>query len=198
VARIRIEEGDITEVQADAIVNAANTGLQLGSGVAGAIRSRGGARIQEECDRHGPIPLGDVALTSGGELRARHVIHAAAMELGGSVSEASLRSVTRRSLELAEARGFRSIAFPAIGTGVGGFPMARCAEIMIEEVQRHLRGPEAAVGAAGAASTSTQLDEVRFVLFGEPAFRVFEQVHDQARIAAQLDALRRARAGSRG
>jgi O-acetyl-ADP-ribose deacetylase (regulator of RNase III) len=184
VARIRIEEGDLTEVQADAIVNAANTQLQLGSGVAGAIRAKGGSQIQEECDRHGPIPLGEVALTSGGSLPARHVIHAAAMELGGTVSEAALRSVTRRSLELATARGFRSIAFPAIGTGVGAFPLTRCAEIMMEEVQNHLR-------------ELTCVEEVRFVLFGEPALRVFEQVHDQARIQAQLQLLRSARAEQR-
>jgi O-acetyl-ADP-ribose deacetylase (regulator of RNase III) len=180
VGRIRVEEGDLTGVQADAIVNASNTELWLGSGVAGAIRARGGPRIQEECDQHGPIPLGEVALTGGGSLPARHVIHAAAMELGGSVSEEVLRRVTRRALELAAERKFRSIAFPAVGTGVGGFPLARCAEIMIEEVERHLQG-------------ETSIEDVRFVLFGEPAFRVFEQIHDQSRIAQPIRALRGAR-----
>src|SRR5262245_22565116 len=96
--RIRIEEGDLSEAQVDAIVNAANTQLVLGSGVAGAIRARGGPSIQAECDQIGPIALGEVALTGAGSLAARHVIHAAAMEPGGAVSEASLRSVTRRAL----------------------------------------------------------------------------------------------------
>jgi O-acetyl-ADP-ribose deacetylase (regulator of RNase III) len=183
LAKIVIVEGDLSEAATDAIVNAANTRLLLGSGVAGAIRERGGPALQAECDRHGPVGLGGVALTGGGELRARHVIHAAAMELGGSVSEDSLRAATRASFELARERGFRSLALPAIGTGVGGLPLARCAEVMLEEAQAHLRGP-------------TSLEEVRFVLRGEPALRVFEQVHDQGRIAAQLRQLREARAAT--
>jgi O-acetyl-ADP-ribose deacetylase len=181
VARIRIEEGDLTSARVDAIVNAANTQLLLGSGVAGAVRARGGPSIQEECDRHGPVKLGEVALTGAGGLEARHVIHAAAMELGGSASEEAVRGATRRALELASEQGFHSIAFPALGTGAGGFPLGRCAEVMLEEVQDHLRG-------------GTSLEEIHFVLYGEPALRVFEGVHDKARIEAQLKMLRQARA----
>jgi len=178
MARILLAEGDITAAEVDAIVNAANTQLQLGAGVAGAIARRGGPAIQAECDAHGPVPLGGVALTGGGSLPAKHVIHAAAMELGGQVGEASLRAATRASLALAAAHGFRTLAFPALGTGVGGFPMQRCAEVMLEEARRHLEGP-------------TSLAEVRFVLFGEPAYRVFEMVNDAERVRAGLARLRK-------
>lgn len=178
MTRIRLEEGDITQAAVDAIVNAANTDLVLGSGVAGAIRSKGGPEIQRECDAHGPIALGEVALTGAGALPARHVIHAAGMQPAGRVEEAALRACTRKALELAEARGLRSLAFPAIGTGVGGFSVQRCAEVMLEEVRAHI-------------ARGSQLDEVRFVLFGEPAYRVFEQVHDAEKVRMQMEKLRR-------
>lgn len=171
--RIRADEGDLTDAEVDAVVNAANTDLKLGAGVAGAIRQKGGPSIQQECDRIGPIPLGEAVITGGGALRARWVIHAATMELGGGTREEALRSASRRSLELARDRGLRSIAFPALGAGIGGFPLRRCAEVMLEEVGRHER-------------EGTSLDEVRFVLLGEPAFRVFEEVIDAERIREGL------------
>ncbi len=173
MARILLSEGDITAASADAIVNAANTELVLGSGVAGAIRTRGGPEIQAECDRHGPVKLGEAALTTGGQLAARFVIHAAAMEPGGRVTETSLRDATRASLELARAHGLRSLAFPAVGTGVGGFSVQRCAEVMLGEARSHLAG-------------DTTLETIHFVLFGEPAYRVFEQVNDAEKVAAGL------------
>jgi len=176
--RVRIEEGDLCDATADAIVNAANTGLELGVGVAGAIARRGGPAIAEECARHGPIELGSVAVTGAGELLARCVIHAAVLRLGEPASEASIRSATRAALEAARERGLRSLAFPALGTGVGGFSVQRCAEVMLEETERH-----------GASDTS--VEEVRFVLFGEPAYRMFEQVRDAAKIRAGLARLRR-------
>jgi len=178
MGRILLAEGDITAAQVDAIVNAANTELVLGSGVAGAIYRRGGAAIQAECDAHGPVPLGGAALTSGGKLPARYVIHAAAMRPGGGVTEESLRAATRASLELARERELRSIAFPAIGTGVGGFSMQRCAEVMLGEVRDHL-------------ARGTSLETVHFVLFGEPAYRVFEQVNDAEKVRAGLARLGR-------
>ncbi|MFI5317125.1 MAG: macro domain-containing protein [Myxococcota bacterium] len=162
----------------DAIVNAANTQLQLGSGVAGAIRERGGPAIQKACDAHGPVQLGEAALTTGGELPARFVIHAAAMELGGRVTETSLREATRASFRLAREAGLRSIAFPAVGTGVGGFPLQRCAEVMLAEARSHLAG-------------ETSLDAVHFVLFGEPAYRLFEMVNDAERVRTTLARLAR-------
>jgi len=182
-AAVVIQAGDLSGADTDAVVNAANTDLLLGSGVAGAIRKRGGPTIQEECSEIGPIALGEVAVTGGGDLPARHVVHAAAMHLGGVVSEESLRSVTRRSLEEVEKRGLRSVAFPAIGTGVGGFSMQRCAEVMLEEVDRHL-------------SSGSRLEEVRFVLYDEPAYRMFECVRDARKVRLQMERLR-ARGGPR-
>ena len=175
--RIAIREGDITEQQVDAIVNAANSQLVLGGGVAGAIREKGGPAIQAECDALGPIEVGDAAVTTAGRLPARYVIHAAGMELGGRASEDSIRRSVRRSLALASERGCRSIAIPAIGAGIGGFSLQRCAEILLEEARSHLCG-------------ETQLEEIRFVLFGEPTFRVFEMVNDAARVREQMERLR--------
>jgi O-acetyl-ADP-ribose deacetylase (regulator of RNase III) len=178
VGRIVLQAGDITQAEVDAVVNAANSELVLGSGVAGAIREGGGPSIQAECDALGPIEVGSAALTGAGDLPARHVIHAASMPLGGRTTEASLRASTRRALGLAAEHGLRSVALPAIGTGVGGLGLQRCAEIMLEEAQRQLDGP-------------SSLEEIRFVLFGEAAYRVFEQVHDAMRIRAQLERMRR-------
>ncbi len=178
MARIVIEEGDLTDCAVDAIVNAANTTLQLGSGVAGAIAEKAGPSVQAECDRHGSIGLGEVALTGAGDLPAAHVIHAASMELGSSTSEEALRQVTRAVLDLAEAQGFKTLAMPAIGTGVGGLSVQRCAEIMLAEVQ-------------AAEADRSSLEEIQFVLFGEPAYRVFEHVRDAERIRLQMERLRR-------
>ncbi len=178
MGRIRVVEGDISRMEVDAIVNAANTELKLGKGVAAAIRDSGGPAVQEECDRLAPVSLGAAVLTGAGELPARHVIHAASMEPGSQTTEEVLRAVTRRSLELARERGLGSIAFPAIGTGVGGLSVQRCAEIMLDEARRHLDG-------------ETCVEEIRFVLFGEPAYRVFEHVDDARRIQAQMEKLRR-------
>src|ERR1700733_6606646 len=120
---VNISQGDLTECAYDAIVNAANNDLLLGAGVAGAIRSKGGPAIQQECDRIGPIALGEAAVTSGGRLKAKFVIHAASMHLGGRTSEENLRASTRNSLLRASERKLVNIAFPAIGTGIAGFPL---------------------------------------------------------------------------
>lgn len=175
--RIVVCEGDITEQAVDAIVNAANSHLRLGSGVAGAIRAKGGPQIQAECDAIGPIPVGDAAVTGAGNLPARWVIHAAGMPPGGSATESSIHSSMRRSLELAREKGCRSIAIPAIGAGIGGFPVQRCAEILIGEARAHL-------------AETTTLVEIRFVLFGEPAYRIFESANDVAKIREQMAKLR--------
>ena len=161
-AKIALQQGDITDAGVDAIVNAANTRLQLGAGVAGAIRRKGGPTIQQECDQIGPVSLGEAALTSGGQLKARHVIHAASMHLGGLTNEGSLRDATVNSLKRAVEKQLTSIAFPAIGTGVAGFPLSRCAQVILEEVRKHLSGP-------------TTLEQVLFVLFDTPALTAFEQ-----------------------
>jgi O-acetyl-ADP-ribose deacetylase (regulator of RNase III) len=176
--RITIREGDVAAETADAIVNAANSDLVLGSGVAGAIRERGGPSIQAECDAHGPVAVGDAAATGAGSLAARWVIHAASMPPGGRATPESVRSAFRRSLELARERGCRTVAVPAIGAGVAGVPIQACAEILFDEARRHLAG-------------ETSIEEIRFVPFGEPAYRVFESVQDAARIAEQMERLGR-------
>jgi O-acetyl-ADP-ribose deacetylase (regulator of RNase III) len=175
--RIVLREGDITAEAVDAVVNAANSELKLGSGVAGAVRSKGGPSIQAECDRLGPIALGEAAVTGAGNLPARFVIHAAGMPLGGQASEASVRSAMRAALARAHEQRCRTIAVPALGAGVGGVALQRCAEILLEEARAHLAG-------------DTSLEEIRFVLFGEPAYRVFEMVNDAAKVAAQMERLR--------
>lgn len=180
VGRITLIEGDITEQDVDAIVNAANSELILGAGVAGVIREKGGPTIQHECDQIGPIEVGGAVVTGAGNLLARHVVHAAGMAPGGAADEKSVRGALRACLALGAEHGFRSIAFPAIGTGIGGFALQRCAEISLEEARLHLAG-------------ETSLEEVRFVLFGEPAFRIFEMVNDAAKIAAQMDRLAKLR-----
>ena len=136
--RIVIIAGDLVEQDVDAIVNAANSDLLLGGGVAGAIRSRGGPAIQRECDAHGPVKVGEAALTGGGELPARHVIHAASMALGGPTTAESLQSSMDRSFQLAHQIGVKTIGVPAVGTGIAGFPIDQCAAVMARSLTRAL------------------------------------------------------------
>jgi O-acetyl-ADP-ribose deacetylase len=161
--RIEISRGDLTEMNCDAIVDAANNDLQLGGGVAGAIRRKGGPQIQAECDEIGTIPVGGAAITSGGNLKARYVIHAASMQLGGRTSAQSLRSSTAHALRIAAQKRLKTIAFPAVGTGIAGFPMRECAEIMLREVKRHFEG-------------ETTIEKAYFVLFDEEALGAFQDV----------------------
>ena len=174
---IEAVQGDITREQVDAIVNAANSRLVLGAGVAGAILRKGGSQIQAECDAIAPIEVGGAAITGAGNLPARWVIHAAGMPPGGSATEASVHASLRRSLKLAREKGCRTIAIPAIGAGIGGLPVQRCAEILLSEAKEHLAG-------------ETSLEEIRFVLFGEPTYRVFEAAYDAAKIREQMEKLR--------
>jgi O-acetyl-ADP-ribose deacetylase (regulator of RNase III) len=175
--RIVLCEGDIADQQVDAIVNAANSDLVLGSGVAGAIRAKGGPQIQAECDAHGPIGVGEAAITGAGDLPARYVIHAAGMPPRGSASESTIRSSLRNAFDLARQHDCRSVAVPAIGAGVGGFPEQRCAEVLLAEARTHLAG-------------ETSVEEIRFVLFGEPTYRIFEATNDAEKIRAQMERLR--------
>lgn len=161
--RIEIRQGDLTEMDVDAIVNAANNELQLGGGVAGAVRRKGGPAIQTECDAIGTIPLGGAAITSGGKLKARYVIHAASMELGGRTSAATLRSSTAHALRIAAQNGLKSIAFPAVGTGIAQFPVRECADIMLRETAKHFEQP-------------TSVEKVYFVLFDQAAHATFVAV----------------------
>jgi O-acetyl-ADP-ribose deacetylase (regulator of RNase III) len=160
--KIVIQQGDLTDMDTDAIVNAANNDLQLGGGVAGAIRRKGGEEIQRECDQIGSIPVGYAAITGGGKLKARHVIHAASMQLGGQTTAANLGNSVAHSLRIASERGLKTIAFPAVGTGIAGFPLEECATIMLQEATRHLQ--------AGSS-----LEKVYFVLFDDHACDVFQR-----------------------
>jgi O-acetyl-ADP-ribose deacetylase len=164
---IVIQQGDITEMDVDAIVNAANNDLILGAGVAGSIRRKGGESIQKECNEIGSIPVGYAVITGGGNLKARYVIHAASMGLGDMPTTAkSLRTSTAHSLRLGAERKLKTIAFPAVGTGVSGFPMQECAEIMLTEAVQHLKG-------------ETSLETVYFVLFDKPARNTFQRTWDK-------------------
>ena len=160
---IEILKGDLTEMDTDAIVNAANNDLQHGGGVAGAIRRKGGNVIQEESNAIGSIPVGGAAITSGGNLKARYVIHAASMQLGGRTTPHALRSSTAHSLRIAAQKGLKTISFPAVGTGIAGFPMEECAEIMLSEVAAHLK-------------QDTSVEKVFFVLFDDEALKTFKKV----------------------
>jgi O-acetyl-ADP-ribose deacetylase len=156
-----IISGDLVEQDVDAIVNAANNDLVLGAGVAGAIRRRGGATIQQECDAHGSIRVGEAAITGGGDLPARFVIHAASMGLGGITTSHALRSSMDHAFRLARENGVRTIAIPAVGTGIARFPMDECGTIMAGCLRDALTGGWAP-------------EEVRFVLFDGSAKRAFE------------------------
>jgi len=168
-SKIVIQQGDLTEMETDAIVNAANNDLILGGGVAGAIRRKGGDAIQRECDEIGSIPVGFAAITGGGNLKAKYVIHAASMRLGGATTAEALRHSTAHALRIAAERGLKSIAFPAVGTGIAGFPMKECAEIMLSETAEHLKN-------------GSSLQIVYFVLFDEAAREIFERVGKSLRV----------------
>jgi O-acetyl-ADP-ribose deacetylase (regulator of RNase III) len=137
--RLRLINGDLTDADVDAIVNAANSRLQHGGGVAGAIVRKGGHSIQEESNAIGHVPVGGVALTGAGKLKARHVIHAVGPMWGEGNEDAKLRSAVRSTLKLAAERGLKTLAMPAISAGIFGFPKAQCAHLIIEEIQFFVR-----------------------------------------------------------
>lgn len=146
----------------DAIVNAANNDLLLGAGVAGAIARKGGESIQKECKAIGSIPVGFAAITGAGTLKAKNVIHAASMGLGGVRTTAkTLQTATAHSLRLASERSLKTVAFPAVGTGVSGFPMDQCAQIMLREAASHLQ-------------KETSVETIYFVLFDDASRNVFQ------------------------
>lgn len=163
MARIRLVQGDITALPVDAIVNAANDQLWMGAGVAGAIKRAGGEEIEREAVAQGPIAVGEAVVTGAGKLKAKHVVHAAVMGQDLRTDAERIRRATASALGRAEELGLRSIALPALGTGVGGFPLDECARLMIGEVERHVR--------AGSG-----LEEVVFALRGDDAFVAFRDV----------------------
>jgi len=158
---IEILDADLSSQDVDAVVNAANNHFWMGGGVAGALKKRGGAAIEAEAMAQGPVDPGACVITGGGSLKARHVIHAAVMGQDLQTSPGYIEQATRNSLSLAEGRQLTSIAFPAFGTGVGGFPIGECARIMIGVIRDH---------------DARTLRLVRLVLFGQPAYRAFAEV----------------------
>ena len=159
---IEIKKGDITEQDTDAIVNAANSSLILGGGVAGAIRSAGGPAIQEECNRIGGTFTGGAVITTGGRLKAKHVIHAVGPRMGEGDEHEKLRNATVNSLKVADENGLKSVSFPAVSTGIFGFPIEDCAKIMIGGTAKYLEG-------------NTGLERVVFVLFSFSDYEYFEK-----------------------
>jgi O-acetyl-ADP-ribose deacetylase len=155
---LEIVDGDLSLETTGAVVNAANNAFWMGAGVAGALKARGGASVESEAMAQGPVEPGECVITSGGRLAARYVIHAAVMGQDLTTSAALIDRATRNTLRLAERHGLESIAFPAFGTGVGGFPRSECARLMIEAIRAHPAG---------------SLRRVRLVLFGQPAYRAF-------------------------
>jgi O-acetyl-ADP-ribose deacetylase (regulator of RNase III) len=160
--QLGLVEGDLTEQATDAIVNPANEALILGGGVAGAIRTKGGPSIQKECDAIGGTYVGGTVITTGGKLKAKHVIHAVGPRMGEGDEDRKLRDATLNSLKLADQHKLKSISFPAISTGIFGYPIDRCANIMLQTTIDYLHG-------------KTQLQKVAFCLWGKEAFEVFEK-----------------------
>jgi len=162
--RIEIVKGDISLQDTDAIVNAANDHLWMGAGVAGAIKRNGGREIEAEAVKKGPIEIGHAVSTGAGRLRAKYVIHAAVMGQDLNTNSEAIQNATASSLKVAEELGVRSISFPALGTGVGGFPLEDAAEVMIRSFFDHI-----------AQSGSKII--VRFVLYDNRALEIFQQVY---------------------
>ncbi|MEN8128207.1 MAG: macro domain-containing protein [Planctomycetota bacterium] len=158
---LALVQGDITEMDTEAIVNPANAALVLGGGVAGAIRTKGGSAIQAECNAYGGIPVGAAIKTTGGKLKAEYVIHAVGPRMGDGDEDATLKTATLNTLELADAKGIKTLTFPAISTGVFGFPMDRCAEIMLQTTVDYL-------------NSQTELEKVVFCLDGLGSYKIFK------------------------
>lgn len=169
---IELVQGDITNLDTDAIVNAANAQLVLGAGVAGAIRRKGGPTIQAECDAIGGCEVGDAVITTGGSLKARHVIHAVGPRMGEGGEAGKLAHAVRNSLRVAEENGLGSIALPAISTGVFDYPLEGCAEVMLRMIFDY------------TYETLAHLKRVIVCLFDAHAFGVFA-----AEFCARLDKL---------
>ena len=163
-AIVRVVEGDISTFEGDAVVNAANNHLRMGTGVAGALSAKGGGAIQAECDdyvrREGPLRVGQAAITGAGRMKVRYVIHAAAMG-DDPVSHESIRDATRSALELAEKNEVRSLAFPILGTGVAGFPFDEAARIMVAVVRDFLRTDSNLESVVFYGYTPDQADTIR-------------------------------------
>lgn len=160
---LRVVQGDITQLEVDAIVNAANNKLVMGGGVAGAIKKKGGKSIEDEAVKKGPIEIGGAVYTSAGQLKAKYIIHAATMGMDFKTDEAKIRDSCKSALRVAEDLKIKSIALPALGCGVGGFPLLASAKIMSQEALKHLR------------EGNSSLKEIIFCLYDKEAYAVFNK-----------------------
>jgi len=161
---VEICMGDIATAETDAIVNAANNHLYMGAGVAGALKVYGGIEIEKEAIKKGPIQIGQAIETGAGRLKAKYVIHAAVMGMDFKTNEKYIREATKNSLLLAEKLKIQSISFPALGTGVGEFPIIDCAQIMFEEIKKF------------DSLNPQYLKRTVFYLFTKKAFNDFEKI----------------------
>ncbi len=166
--KIKLYRGDITDLEVEAIVNAANNQLLMGAGVAGAIKRKGSIIIEKEAIKKAPIPIGEAITTKGGNLKAKYVIHAAAMGIDLKTDAEKIRNATKNALLRCKELKIKSVAFPSIGTGVGGFPLDKAAKIMINEVEQHL-------------STDIYLVVVIFALFSKNSFNEFKNALTNSR-----------------
>ncbi|MBM3254541.1 MAG: macro domain-containing protein [Candidatus Omnitrophica bacterium] len=159
---IKLIKGDITELAVDAIVNAANSRLIMSGGVAGAIRKKGEESIQEECDKIGGTFVGGAVITGAGKLKTKYVIHAVGPRMGEGDEDNKLRNATVNSLKIADEKKLNTIAFPAISTGIFGYPVDRCAKIMLSTAREFLK-------------THSFPKEVIFCLYDDKTYEVFER-----------------------
>jgi len=168
---LRLVLGDITSRKVDAIVNAANSHLHHGGGVAGAIVRKGGQIIQDESDKIGYIQVGQAAITTAGKLPARYVIHAVGPRMGEGDEDSKLENAVLSSLMLASEKGFKSISFPAISSGIFGFPKDRCAGILVYQVLKFLQ-----------MNQGSSLQVVEFCIFDEETLEHFRREFDKIKL----------------
>ncbi len=173
---IKVIKGDLTEISADAVVNAANNQLTMQAGVAGAIKRKGGSIIEAEAVARGPVPVGEAVVTGAGALKARYVIHAAVMGPDRVTDAEKVRLATRNALRRAGELGLKSVVFPALGTGVGGLDLDLAAAVMLSEVRSQM--------ARGA-----ELEEVLFALFDEKGCQAFSRIAGRRRIVCLGDSI---------
>ena len=159
---LEVIEADITEMETDAIVNAANAQLILGGGVAGAIHRKGGPEIQEQCNKIGGTFVGGAVITDAGNLKTKYIIHAVGPRMGEGNEDQKLKNATLNSLKIADQNNIKTISFPAISTGIFGYPIDMCAEIMLDTTIKYIQG-------------STGLERIVFCLFGQDNYKIFEE-----------------------
>lgn len=168
--KLKLVQGNIALFEGEALVNAANKSLILGGGVSGAIRTYGGPSIQDECNKIGPIEVGEAVITGAGNLKAKYVIHAAGPVYGEGNEDLKLNKAVLNSLRLATKKRIKTVAFPAISTGIFRFPIQRCSEIMLKAAMEYLK-------------SNSLPTEVTICLYDEKAYSVFMNTLEKIKCA---------------